>query len=189
MIPALTVSGYFKQTLDGIPVAINIQRELVKQLIVERFKENPINSTRYLECLSEALTGFGSVEDSTDQQMEYKYCKALEEYYTPFMGKHEYVIENYLVNYAFKNLFPIGGGRSVFDNYVMMIVHYALIKIHLIGMAGYHKEGFGTNHIVKLIQSLGKAMEHNVAYLNRAFDFLKQNNFANMAGMAILIKN
>lgn len=64
-----------------------------------------------------------------------------------------------------------------------------MIKMLLIGMAGFHKEDFNTDHVVKLIQSFAKTIEHNTVYLQKVFTLLKTNNLTTMAYMAILIKN
>ena len=98
-------------------------------------------------------------------------------------------MENYLVNYVFKNLFPFSGEKHIFDNYVMLIVHYAMIKMLLIGMAGFHKEKFKTEHVIKLIQSFSRTVEHNSAYLKKVNKLLRDNKFNTMPYMAILIKN
>ncbi|MCT4508866.1 MAG: hypothetical protein N4A48_08905 [Tepidibacter sp.] len=106
------------------------------------------------------------------------------------MNEKEYILENYLVNYVFENQFPfVDINSTVFENYVMMVIHYSLIKLNLIGMIGYHKESFCDEHIVKLIQSLAKNVEHNKKFLNHIKELLKKNNATSMAYMSILIKN
>jgi lysine-N-methylase len=86
-------------------------------------------------------------------------------------------------------LFPLGSGNNVFEEYIMMVIHYAMIKMHLIGMAGYHKKDFSLNHVVKLIQSFAKTIEHNSLYLREVRELLRKNEYNSMAYMAILIKN
>ena len=98
-------------------------------------------------------------------------------------------MENYLINHVFKNLFPLAGEKFAFDNYVMMVVHYAMIKLLLIGMSGVHKENFSIDHVIKLIQSFSRTVEHNQNYLKQVFALLKANGFNTMPYMAILIKN
>ncbi|MNJ72447.1 hypothetical protein D3C77_690970 [compost metagenome] len=61
--------------------------------------------------------------------------------------------------------------------------------MHLIGMAGFYKEEFNEEHIVKLIQSFGKTIEHNSTYLSEVRELIVKNGFNTMAHMAILIKN
>ncbi|MCH3023273.1 lysine-N-methylase, partial [Listeria monocytogenes] len=89
-----------------------------------------------------------------------RYADAYKKHYEPFMNEHEYMLENYLVNHVFKNLFPFTGEKDLFDAYVMLVMHYSLIKMHLIGMAGFHRT-LTVDLIVKLIQSFAKTVEHN----------------------------
>ncbi|MNJ65809.1 hypothetical protein D3C77_618480 [compost metagenome] len=105
------------------------------------------------------------------------------------MNQHEYVLENYLVNYVYAYLFPLGNGNEVFEEYIMMVIHYAMIKMHLIGMAGYYKESFSLDHVIKLIQSFAKAIEHSTSFLQTVRELLRKNEYNSMAYMAILIKN
>lgn len=118
-----------------------------------------------------------------------RYTEAYTNFYKPFMEEKEYIFESYLVNYVFKNLFPLNGEKHVFDNYVMLIVHYSMTKMLLIGMAGFNRGNFNNDHVVKLIQSFAKTIEHNNAYQKNIFNLLESNNFTTMAYMAILIKN
>lgn len=76
----------------------------------------------------------------------------------------------------------------MFDNFIMLILHYSLIKLHLIGMARFHK-GLTEDVVIALIQSFAKSVEHNSIFLDRAFKLLKENGYSSMAHMAILIKN
>ncbi|SEC34406.1 lysine-N-methylase [Paenibacillus sp. GP183] len=64
-----------------------------------------------------------------------------------------------------------------------------LIKMHLIGMAGFYKENINTDHVIKLIQSFAKTIEHNALYLRNVMALLKNNEVTTMAYMAIFIKN
>lgn len=180
--------GLFKEDLDAVPSELTIQMELMKEVADQRIFTG-VNSQRFLECFAEFLHGIEYVVESTKEAIGKRYAAAATNYYQPFMAEHEYILENYLVNYVFKNLFPLSGEKRIFDNYVMLIVHYAMIKLLLIGMAGYHKENFNTDHVLKLIQSFAKTIEHNNAYLKNVSDILKANKFNTMPYMAILIKN
>jgi lysine-N-methylase len=175
-----------KELLSDIPSNIQIQMEFCKALIDIRFTQG-ISSSRYIECVQEMLLGIQYTEDANIQEVTRMYKVCLEEYYEPFMIEQEYILENYLVNHVFKNIFPIGQ-KSPFEDYVMLIIHYSMIRLHLIGMAGYHK-GLTTDLIIKLIQSFAKIVEHNGTYLTKVADILKDNNFNTMAYMAILVKN
>lgn len=162
--------------------------KLLKELADERFFQG-INSPRYFECFKEFLQGIEYNKDSTEEEIGERYIQAYEEYYRPYMEEREYILENYLVNHVFKNLFPLGEkSRTIFTEYVMLIIHYALIKMHLIGMAAFH-QGLQDELVLKLIQSFAKTVEHNTVYLRQIRELLQKSDLTTMAYMAILIRN
>jgi len=175
-----------KQLLVEVPTQLSVQMELCKELVDYRVGQS-ITSKRYFDCLTEMLVGIQYTKETTVEEVTVHYQQAFEAYYEPFMTEHEYILENYLVNYIFKNMFPLGQ-KVIFDDYVMLVIHYSMIKLHLIGMAGFHK-GLTTELVIKLIQSFAKTVEHNDAYLRKIFNLLKENEFTTMAYMAILVKN
>jgi lysine-N-methylase len=59
----------------------------------------------------------------------------------------------------------------------------------LIGIAGFHKEGLNTDHVLKLMQSFAKTIEHNPTYLSRLHAALMANGSASMAHMTLLINS
>lgn len=180
--------GDFREELNAVPHELTIQMELMKEIADERVASG-VTSKRFMECFAEFLLGIQYTAGSAKEDIGQRYAQAAQDYYHPLMEQHEYILENYLVNYVFKNLFPFDGEKRVFDNYVKLIVHYAMIKLFLIGMAGCHKENFNTDHVVKLIQSFSKTVEHNAAYLKNILALLRANGFNTMPYMAILIKN
>jgi len=176
-----------RESVSNIPTNYLIQMLMIKEVIDERLVRG-VNNQRYIECVKETLHGLHYIQGVTYEELLHQYIVSYTQYYLPFMEQHEYILENYLVNYVFKNLFPFRGSLSVFDEYVMLVVHYSLIKMHLIGLAGYH-QGLTQEIAVKLIQSFAKTVEHNSQYLEFVIDLLKKNDVTNLAYMAILIKN
>jgi len=174
-------------SLGNIPANYGIQMQLIKEILDERFVIG-VNSQRYIECVNEMLGGLQYIHGSNIDYILNQYTISYSKYYKPFMENHEYIMENYIVNYIFKNLFPFGESLSVFESYVLLVVHYSLIKLHLIGMSSYH-HGLTTEIVIKLIQSFAKAVERNPQYLKFVIDLLKKNDVANLAYMVILIKN
>ncbi|HWP95349.1 MAG TPA: flagellin lysine-N-methylase [Syntrophomonadaceae bacterium] len=183
----LIESGALHEELAKIPVQVAIQMELLKELADERVVIG-VNNQRYLECFAHSLHGLQFTEEATVEEIANRYQEAEKKYYRPFMEEREYIMENYLVNYVFKNLFPFSSEQNVFENYVMLVIRYALIKMHLIGMAAFH-QGLTDDLAILLIQSFAKTVEHNKQYLQKIFGLLKQNGYTTMAYMAILIKN
>lgn len=174
--------------INEIPSLSIIQMELLKSLVDARVIQG-VRSQRYIDCFGEFLNGIQYTKESVVEEISSRYQAAYNNYYHPFMKNNEYVLENYLVNYVYIHLFPLGSGKDVFEEYMMMIIHYAMIKMHLIGMAGYHKDNFSLDHVIKLIQSFAKTVEHNPSYLRGVRELLDRNGFNTMAYMAILIKN
>lgn len=180
-------SGAFKEELSEIPVQVAIQMELLKELADERIVRG-VSSQRYIDCFKQCLQGLQySITDMVEDIAD-RYQEAEKKYYRPFMNDHDYIMENYLVNFVFKNMFPFCGEKNIFNDYVMLVVHYALIKMHLIGMAALH-QGLNEELVITLIQSFVKTVEHNEQYLKLISDLLKQNGYTTMAYMAILINN
>ncbi|MFB0830087.1 lysine-N-methylase [Brevibacillus laterosporus] len=181
-------SGTIDQMFADVPVNHTIQMKLLKKLTDQRFIEGGVHG-RYIECYTECLLGLEHFEGMEEEGTLSRYIDAYENYYQPFMKNHEYILENYLVNHVFSKLFPTALDKDIFEEYVMLVIRYALIKLQLIGMARHHKTAFSTDHVVKLIQSFGRAVEHNQSYLTKMKGLLEENGFTTMGYMSILIKN
>lgn len=179
--------GVAKESLSSVQTNLAIQVKLLRKLADKKILLG-VSSKRYIECFKEFLSGLQYTNEASIDDISEKYNEAYNDYYDSFMKKHEYILENYLVNYVFKNLFPFNRYNSVFDSYMMLVINYSLIKMHLIGMAAFHK-GLTIDLTIKLIQSLAKTIEHNQTYLNEIADIMRENNYNTMAYMAVLIKN
>lgn len=179
--------GSLTASLASIPEQTNLQLELVKEMVDERFMQG-VSNQRYLDCLRDMLLGLHYKVDTPYEDTVQAYRNGYNEHYLPFMNEHGYILENYLVNYVFQKLFPVYGANHMFDNYVLLVVHYAMIKLHFIGM-GAHHQGLSINLALTCIQSFSKTVEHNALFLRRLFDLIEKNQFNTMPYMAILIKN
>jgi lysine-N-methylase len=98
-----------------------------------------------------------------------------------------FILENYLVNYVFREVFPCEI-NDCFEHYVRLVLHYTIIKMHLIGIAAFNK-GINLELIIKLIQSYAKAVEHDFDYYECICTALKKEGYDTMAYMAILIRS
>jgi lysine-N-methylase len=192
--------GLFNDLLSQSIAQPAMQLEIVVELIVHRITSD-FTPRRFLECYEEFMHGIEWGPDSTMAEIGIRYAESYRQYYAPFMGQHEHVMERFLVNYVYKTLFPLGPqesthklslfrkNSSISTQYILMVLHYAALKTVLIGMAGYHKSGLGTNHLIKLIQSYAKAFEHSTSYPPRAVEILAGKGMTNAASMAVLIQN
>lgn len=180
--------GAFKNSFDSIPRDTKMQIQFIKEISEMRIYFEELISTQYLNCFKEMLIGIDYVDNANLDQIEQNYNKNFENYYEPYMTKKDYILENYIVNLMYKNIFPYTE-NDVFAEYVKIILHYAYIKTHLIGMSGYYKESFGDNQVINLIYSFSRTVEHNDEYLNKVYKIIENRNLNNMAFMTILIKN
>lgn len=175
-----------REAILEVPKNIKLQIEFCKSLVDVRLTST-VQSKRYIECLADMIQGLNLTEEVSPEDIAKNYDQAYKSYYKPFMDEHEYILENYLVNYVFKNLFPFGR-KTIFDDYVILVIHYSMIKLHLIGMAG-KQHGLNEEMILKLIQSFSKTIEHNSLYLQMINNSLENNGYNTMGYMAVLIMN
>lgn len=107
--------------------------------------------------------------------------------YNKFINKYSYIIENYLVNYMFSNLFPYDKKNMIFDKYIIFVTQYILLKFNLIGSDDAKRE-IDKDTILKILPRLVRLNEHNDLYLANILLFFKKNNLDNLAAMIALIK-
>jgi lysine-N-methylase len=170
----------------SIPSEWTVQLQLIKDIIDIRVNRGT-SSKIYMECYDQFIKGLNYNEEYNKEEVVKNYQKAFSEYYRPFMDEKEYILENYLVNYVFGRLYPFTDG-TIFDAYMLLVLHYAIIKVHLIGMAGYNK-GLDEDSIIRLITTFTKIVDHNATFLKTIAKQLKEKNYNSLAYMTILIKN
>jgi len=180
--------GIFDDTLNNIPSNEMVQINLLLEVLSNK-KQFGGFGQRFLNRYNEFRQGIHADEHPSISRVIENYVIAYERYYAPFIEHHEYILENYLVNYVFMYMFPLYKTNNLFENYVLMVAHYSLIKMFLIGMSGYHKEEFSTAHVVSLISSMAKNIEHSDKFLTRTVEYFKENGYATLSHMMLLIKN
>lgn len=183
---AIIREGSLKESLQGIASQCSIQIMLLKE-ISDVINSMGITDKRYLECHTEFLEGLRFSPEQSGEELAMRYQSASEAYFKPFLEKYGYMMENYLVNHVFKNLFPFTGDATLFDTYMGMVIQQALIKMHLVGMGACHN-GITVDMAVKLIHSFAKTIEHNPYYLGRIAELMRRNNLNTMLYMAVMIK-
>lgn len=146
-----------------------------------------IDSKRYIAFTQEFLKGIRPQGKSTPHEEPKWVVAGYRRHYAPFMEAHEYLLENYLVNFMFKDLFPAAEGETPFDAYMMMVIRYALIKLHLVGI-GLHRGGLTEETAVGFIQAFSKTVEHHKTYLENVAAHMVKKRYNTMQHMAVLIK-
>lgn len=172
--------------LDSLPNNISFQMDLVRRLIQSRLTHG-LKSQRYVDCLNDLISGLQMVEGSTIEQSINLYDTAYTTYYKPFMQEHAYILENYLVNFIFKNTFP-NISPDIFQQYTNIVIHFILIKLHTIGISNTHR-GLTADLLLQCIQSFSKTFEHNNHFFKDVLAELEKQQYISMAHMTILIKS
>ncbi len=189
----------FDVGIEGV-ADIAVQLDTVVDLIVARISSDS-NPRRFLECYGEFIKGLQWTSASTPKDLAARYREAYEQYYAPFMNRHEYILEHYLVNFVYRTLFPYGLPESnqrlrndriaspVTAQYMWMVANYAIVKTLLIGMAGFHKSAFDASHVIKLIQSASKTFDHSATFPGHAIEILAQKGITTADQLSVLIRH
>lgn len=162
---------------------LSLQYRRMNEIIEHLDKTTEIDSKRFIRFTEEFSEGLESMKISSETEAlrfkskEAAYCNAYEKYYRPFMHSHEYLMENYLVNYVFGSLFPAAESTRPFEAYMMLVLRFAMIKYYLIGIGAFRK-GLTEETAVQFIQVFSKAVEHHHTYLDEAMSYLKRKKYS-----------
>ena len=174
-------AGTLKEKLENVPTNNQIQMRLAKEMTDKKVSQG-LTSQRYIECLTEALIGIGCFDEVNIEIMLQKYEENYKEYLIPYLKEKEFILENFIVNEYFKEQMPFGDYTFIWDSYIFLCILYSMVKLHMIGMAGYHKE-LNDEITIKLIQSLSREVVHNTNYIQGIVKLLKANNYDTLAYM------
>jgi len=192
--------GLFDEALNTHTPRPAEQLELVLELIIGRIRSD-FTSPRLLTCYQKFMDSMQWTMEVSMDELGRRYAAAHAQYYEPFLRGHAHILEHYLVSYVHRTLFPLGPQEStrgvslhraaatIRDQCALMMVHYAIIQMLLIGMAAFHKEQFGVTEVIQVIQSYTRAFEHSPSFPERALKVLAQKGVTNCSMLAILLLN
>ncbi|MBB5342267.1 flagellin lysine-N-methylase [Tunturibacter empetritectus] len=187
-------SGALRDKLEMVPAQPAVQLDVVLRLIDQRIRAGSCGQ-RFLDCFDEFLQGIGYSAGSTAASDALHYVEAESRYCAPFFAERPHILENYLLNYVYRTLFPFGREASahitpqgVFGEYMLMVTQYALVYGLLVGMAGHARENFGEEHVVRLVQSFSKTVEHSPRYLEEINELIASRGLGDPQGTATLLK-
>jgi lysine-N-methylase len=181
------------------PVQPAAQVEVVLELIVARITADT-TPRRFIECYQEFMSGIQWTPQSTMDEIGDRYAEAYAQHYVSFMNRHEHMIEHYLVNYAYRTLFPFGLPESnlrlrndrvpssIAAQYMLLIACYAITRTLLIGMSGFHKSALSADHVIKLVQSCTKTFEHSITYPGRVIELLADKAMTTPSSVGVLVR-
>ncbi len=179
--------------LGSVPGQLELKLKVILKLTDARVQDKE-SGARFRDVFWDFIEGIGSGMDGSPNDVE-RYREAEERYYRPFFSRFPFILENYVLNYIFQNLFPFGREnsirlkpRSIFDEYILLATQFAWIDALLVGVAGRHKEAFAGEHVVQVVQSFCRAVEHNSLVLNSIYEFVAHLQLNTLEGTAILLR-
>lgn len=180
--------------IESLPSQPRLKLSVVFSLTNARVKDSP--GRRFLKTFWTYVEGIASPEGLQPGDDVERFLRAEEHYYRPFFNRFPFILENYLLNYMFQNLFPYGRTGSpdfapltMFGEYLRMTTHYAWIDTLLVGTAAHFKEAFAGEHVVHTVQSFTRAVEHAPEVLESVDDYIRIKGLDNLQGMAVMLKN
>ncbi len=180
--------------LESIPAQPALQLNIILRLTDERARDKTTGK-RFLDTFWTFVEGIGSQSPSGSGEDIERYLEAEERYHRPFFAARPFLLENYLLNYIFQNLFPFGRDntirstpRRILDEYILMATQFAWMNTLLIGAAGYYKQGFAEEHVIHVVQSFCREVEHNPYVLTSMTELMTHLNLDSLQGMAVMLK-
>jgi lysine-N-methylase len=188
-------SGSLRTAMQRLPadpaVQLNLSMRLLKLCL-----GNLWMSASVADTIKDFRNGIGLNADSSFQSHLAGYAAAYQDFYAPFFLLHQEILENYLVDFIFRELFPFGrivsAAESTFDAskaFTLLAARLVLIKSLLVGVAGAHKQAFSTEHVVHTIQSVSRHFEHNSKFFDQAYELLTANNLLSLPALTTLLRN
>lgn len=180
--------------LQALPSEPKLRLEVVLALTSERVEEKTCGD-RFRDTFWTFIEGIGSASPSGPDDDLGRLLYAEQRYHRPFFERSPFILENYLLNYIFQNLFPFGQAgsdrfvpRTIFEEWVLMTTQFAWIDTLLIGIAGHYKEDFAEEHVVRTIQSFTRAVAHYPGILNSIEQYITARKLNDLRGMAVMLK-
>ena len=170
------------------PVNHEFQLSLLNQILVKNMGSSNVLNPRLQECLQDYIEGLCQSNETIDVDLLERFEEAYNQYYQPFMNEHEYIMENYVVNFLYSRRFPSYGGADLFIEYTVLAINCVLIKMLLIGMSAKYAS-LSEERVVKLIQSFVRKHEHSYSYASIAYEMLQKEQYTTMGHLCLLIKN
>lgn len=181
--------GYI-DSFNQIKINLKLQTRIITELVQIRatMGYSTDKTTVFHNNMVAGLTLGKNEDDDIRELIERNFSLNYKNHYQPFLEKYEFILENYLVNYIYSSLYPNITKNDVFDEYVQICVLYSIIKIFMIGIAGYNK-GLTSDDAVNVIQKISRQVEHNSKYLNHVRQLLKEHHFDTLGHLATMVKD
>jgi len=179
---------------------LSVQQLLTLLSMIELRLTIEPTTVRFQHLVDEARQGLGYSPAADPTALWSRYQTALRRDLEPVLTAAPHILENYLVNYVFKTLFPFAPHECRFrkniyrvqkdfmSNYALMVVHVALIQVLLAGVAAARHETFDGATTIDVIQVFAKNVEHSsLPYLTNVLESMKRYGLVDLRPLTQLI--
>ncbi|MBI9084593.1 MAG: flagellin lysine-N-methylase [Desulfobacterales bacterium] len=181
-------TGFFNEILAKAPVMTSLQLQIVKRLTDE--KSDSIRVKAFSTFVDDCFSGLQYDGANPNMQaIKRRYDLSYKKYFLPFAKNHQYLFENYLINFLFSSELGVSDGKGVYDQFVLMALHFAMIKTYLIGLAAFGQKPLSPDLTIDLIYSFTKTVEPDARFKSYALDLLENSGCGDVMSVAVLLKN
>lgn len=185
----MIVEGKLRPAMDGIPVRTGLRLAALFEMIKRHLETTAGKHPRFRECVKDFLSGIHYDEGTPIENCASAFEDNDSRHCAPFLEKHPYLLENYLINYVFRSRFPYGvdgGGNpsTPLTDFLLMCILYTLVRDLLVGGSGLYRENLNAGHLVKIVQSVAKSVEQCPK-----FPLADYASLANADGIALLLRS
>jgi lysine-N-methylase len=199
-IPALLAGFQSTVTAGSLRPAFEVleangesQMDVVLQLAGILLHQSNVRP-RFVECVQAFTAGIGNSPGATLASLTAGYSTAHEQWFSPFLARHPYILENWLVNAILRHRFPFGqqsqagtDTASAVEQFDGLAANFALMRGLLTSVAGHYREQFAASHVVHTVQASSKHFEHHPDFLVKARALLQETGLNDARGTAILL--
>jgi lysine-N-methylase len=178
-------AGIIQTELDKIEPDYSLKLTIFGDIISALMPK--IIQGRFLECLKEAANGlsFKTEKPKSDNDIVTHLREVNTSICMPFFEGNPDILENYLVDYAFRTVFPFRY-ESLLLHFREMVCNYLILKFLLLGMAAFHKK-IDIDLVVKLFQSFTRFAAHNTSYMAAVISCLEARNLGDFRSLIVLL--
>ena len=176
------------EQLASMPADRELQLEVLREITVERYATGRVlPSQRYDRCIERIARGL-RLRRTTSPGAESvaAYDSAVRDVFQPFFAARPHILQNFLVNGVYASSFPFSGGRKPFDDYVLLAVRFALLKMLLVGVAA-HQGQLTDELVIETVQPFEQVFTHDPNFLRHVLKLLRRSRAASMPFLTALI--
>jgi lysine-N-methylase len=158
---------------------------LLKEMTSQRAQSTMLS--RYQEVMNRSYEAL-KLNGNDEQEIKFAYTRGLDNYFTPLLDQHGYILENYLVNFVFEDMFLFQTNSTAMQQYLKLMSLYSMVKFHIVGV-GLYEELMTPERAVYIIQAFARNVEHSKLFINWLVASLEKAGVQSMALMSIIIMN